>query len=158
MDRNETWETPEKIRAAMDRFAAMIPGWELPAAYGVVFVPADRLGSSDVEFPVVNVGAHGLPALVLGVLTGRSHESCTHEVSPGDLSRGIEMLAPAEGARMYRHPNLAAWRTIAEQVESEPDGKVFAVFIADLDDRPTSLYDRALRRQIANGERSELYA
>jgi hypothetical protein len=59
---------------------------------------------------------------------------------------------------MYRHPNVAAWRTIAEQVEAGPDGKVFAVFIADLDDRPTSAYDRALRRQIANGERSELNA
>lgn len=92
----------------------------------------------------------------------RDHRS--HRPARSACSRVITLTSPKSA---YRHSHFAwiGWllhlvsgRTIAEQVESEPDGKVFAVFIADLDDRPTSPYDQALRRQIASGERSELYA
>lgn len=75
----QRWDTPEKIAAAMDELADTMPGWEPPAAHGVVLVPPRLLGTSDVRFPVVNVGAHGLPALVMGSITGRSYDEALRQ-------------------------------------------------------------------------------
>jgi hypothetical protein len=41
-----------------------MPGWQAPAAYGVTLVPQPSLGTAVVNFPVINVPVHGLPALV----------------------------------------------------------------------------------------------
>lgn len=68
MSLDEQWPTVELIQAAVDRFAAQMPGWTPTAAYGVAFVPTDEAVSW--SFPVVNVGwLHRLPALVLGIVT-----------------------------------------------------------------------------------------
>jgi hypothetical protein len=153
----QRWETPEKIAAAMRQLAASMPGWQPPAAHGVVLVPPDASGTTDVHFPVVNVATHGLPALVLGVITGRRHETATYELDRSQLERAVAMLAPAEAAEMYQHPNINAWRTILERWPAEPEAQVFAVFIATLGEPISSPYDQALRDQIAAGERAELY-
>lgn len=73
-------------------------------------VPQASLGTHVVNFPVVNVPVHGLPALVLGLLTGRRGQSATYELTPNELEAAIALLAPAEAARMMNHPNLLAWR------------------------------------------------
>lgn len=150
------WDTPEKIDAASRELAASMPGWVPPAAHGVVLVPQLSLGTEEVHFPVVNVGAHGLPALVMGSITGRRDETETYEIEPDELARAVEMLAPAETAKMYQHPNLNAWRAILERAPKEPGARIFAVFIASLESPVSSPYDQALRRQIAEGERAEL--
>ena len=154
---HEQWDTPEKIGAAARWLADTMPGWVPPLAYGVVLVPEDSLGTAQVRFPVVNVGAHGLPALVMGAITGRRDQTATYEVEPEQLERAVEMLAPAEAARMYEHPNLDAWRTILEDVPYEPGARIFAVFISSLDAPASSPYDQALRQQIADGQRGRLH-
>lgn len=141
----------------MRALADSMPGWQPCAAHGVVLVPPDALGTTDVRFPVVNVEAHGLPALVLGVITGRRDETTTHELDRSQLEQAVAMLAPAEAAGMYQHPNINSWRLMLDRWTVEPDAQVFAVFITSLDDPVSSPYDQALRHQIAAGERAELY-
>jgi hypothetical protein len=146
---SETWETPEKISAAQARFVRRIPGWTSPAAHGVVLVPASRIGSRTVRFPVANTVGHDLPAVVMALVTGRVNETATFEVSPEQLHEAIELLTPAEAAPMYRHPNIAAWRVMRERLRQDPSHRVFAVFVADLADPSSGPYDDALRAQIA---------
>ena len=154
----ERWETVAEIDAAVQRFTDQLPGWRLPEAYGVVFVPPDKVGTREVTFPVVNVGLHRLPALVLGLLTGRADETATYELTQPLLARAVDLLAPAEAATMYLHPNLAAWRAMLAQWAEQPDARVFAVFVATLDAPASSPYDEAFRAQVAAGERAELHA
>lgn len=150
-------DTPEKIDAVVADMAASMHGWVPPAAYGVTLVPEDALGTTAVRFPVVNVGVHGFPALALGEVTGRRDETATYEVRADVLARAVEIVAPAEAATMYQHPNLESWRRILEDLTVTPGGRIFAVFIASLDDPVSSPYDEALREQIADGERASLY-
>jgi hypothetical protein len=150
----EAWETVEEINAAKERLSARMPRWRMPAAYGVVLVPEAKLGTDDVRFPVVNNPVHGLPALVLGLVTGRRDESGTFDLSPSELDGAVALLSPAEAATTLNHPNLLAWRQIAEAWGREPGARAFAVFISDFADPATSPYDDALRRQIEQGERN----
>ena len=157
MSPDEQWPTLELIRAAVDRFTAQMPGWTPTAAYGVTLVPPDE--DTSWSFPVVNVGwLHRLPALVLGIVTGRRTGTGTYELAPADLQRAVDLLSPAEAALMYRHPNLLAWRTMLERIESGENGRIVAVFVDSLDDGSSSTYDAVFRAQIARGESSELYA
>jgi hypothetical protein len=151
----EAWDTQEKIDEAKRRLAARMPGWQVPAAYGIALVPDADLATSEVSFPVVNVPVHGLPALVLGLLTGRRHESATYELSPSQLETAIALLAPAEAARMMSHPNLLAWRKIALSWREDPSTRLVVVFIANFSEEVTSPYDEAVRRQIAAGDRTQ---
>ncbi|WAL69131.1 hypothetical protein ORV05_15635 [Amycolatopsis cynarae] len=150
----EHWDTVEAIMAAKRRLIDRMPGWETPAAYGVTLVPGSSTDPADVHFPVVNVPVHELPSLVLALLTGRRGGSGTYELARSELEAAVALLAPAEAALMYNHPNLASWREIARDWAEDPAGRVFAVFIGDFADRVTSPYDLALRRQIESGQRS----
>lgn len=159
MESDEGWPTLELIQAAVDRLLDQLPGWTPPAAYGVALVPASADSSSPKwSFPVVNVGwLHRLPALVLGVVTGRRSGTETFELSPAELRRAVELLSPAEAATMLQHPNLQAWRSILQRLDAGAKGQIVAVFIESLDDGVSSPYDAVLRAQIDCGERSSLY-
>lgn len=149
-------DTPEKIDAVMAAMAASMPGWVPPAAYGLTLVPMDALGRTSVRFPVVNVGAHAFPALALAEVTGRRSETATYELSAEQLGHAVDIVAPAEAATMYQHPNLESWRRVLEDLSAAPGGRIFAVFISSLDDPVSSPYDEALRKQIVDGDRSSL--
>ncbi len=150
----DAWATPEQIDAAKARLRARMPGWQDPAAFGVALVAPSAVGSAEVSFPVVNNPVHGLPALVLGLITGRRGGSATIELTPSELDAAITLLAPAAAATMYNHPNLASWRALRTAWEAEPDARLFAVFIGELADEATSPYERSLRGQLARGEMS----
>lgn len=158
MGSDEEWPTLELIQAAVDRFIDQLPGWAPTAAYGVALVPVSANGGPAWSFPVVNVGwLHRLPALVLGIVTGRRSGTDTFELSSAELRRAVELLSPAEAATMLQHPNLLAWRAMLEELDSGVDGRIVAVFIESLDDQVSSSYDAVLRAQIARGEQSTLY-
>jgi hypothetical protein len=158
MTSDERWPTLELIQAAVDRFTDQLPGWSPTAAYGVALVPTAEDDRRAWSFPVVNVGwLHRLPALVLGIVTGRRSGTGTFELSVDDLRKAVDLLSPAEAATMLQHPNLLAWRTMLEQLDSGAEGRIVAVFIDSLDDAVSSRYDAMLRAQIARGERSALY-
>jgi hypothetical protein len=157
MNSADPLDTPEKINAAMVAMTEAMPGWVPPAAYGVALVAGGTPGIASARFPVVNVGVHGFPALALGEITGRRDETATYVLSADQLERAVAIVAPAEAATMYQHPNLRSWRNLLADMQGVPDGQIVAVFIASFDDPVSSPHDQALREQIADGERAELY-
>lgn len=50
---------------------------------------------------------------------------------------------------MMPHPNIAAWRQMLADLQRRPHSRVFVVFVGSLDSPPTSVYEVALRRQVA---------
>lgn len=105
---------------AAARFRDAMPDWQPPVAHGVGVVSGD-----EVVFPVVNVGAHGLPALVVANVCGYRSGNATHPLTCDQLRLAIELLSPAEACMDYEHPNLRAWRVL------HADGaEAVAVFLA----------------------------
>ena len=139
------WSTPEGLAAIKDALAATIDGWRPPAAYAVGISPASS--SPELEFPHVNApgGTHGLPAVVLAKLLGHVSGTQTYELSRSQLEAAVETLVPAQACTSVDHPNLAAWRTVLGELDSNPARTAYAVFIGDLDDPVESEADATLR-------------
>jgi hypothetical protein len=140
------WTTPAELDAARETIAASIEGWVTPAAYAVGLTSATS--SAEYEFPVINVGDHYLPAVVLAKTIGYSSGTSTHALSVAELTHAINGLAPAEACTTMDHPNLRAWREMLTEVESNPFRGIVAVFIGDLDDPVSSEADGSLRTQL----------
>ena len=140
------WTTPAELEAARETIAASIDGWVPPAAYAVGLTSATS--SAEYEFPVINVGDHYLPAVVLAKTIGYSSGTSTHVLSVAELTHAINGLAPAEACTTMDHPNLRAWREMLAEVESNPFRGIVAVFIGDLDDPVSSEADGSLRTQL----------
>ncbi|GAA1673646.1 hypothetical protein GCM10009830_19950 [Glycomyces endophyticus] len=122
-----TWETVEQITTARERLIAALPGWELPAAYGIATVAPD----GTVAFARANIGVHPLPAVVLSTVLGHVAGSAAFLLDATSLAQAIRLLAPAEACTAYEHPNLATWRDVQKAVA---DGDtVVAVFLSDRD-------------------------
>jgi hypothetical protein len=137
---SERWATPEEIVAARARFEAAIPGWQPPAAFGV-----GRRAGDGVEFARINVGQHRLPAVIMATVCGHRQGSASYVLTPGDLDRAIELLAPAEADTSQPHPNLWAWRELRARITDTDE--VIAVFDADPSLPSTDAYVGALRAQ-----------
>ncbi|MQM25845.1 hypothetical protein [Glycomyces albidus] len=135
----ETWETVEKISAARERLIADLPGWHLPAAYGIATVD----GEGALAFARTNVGVHPLPAAVMATVLGHTGESGSYALDATSLGLMIRLLSPAEACTAYDHPNLAAWREVQKTVEA--GGTALAVFLKDLDYSGDDPAVRALR-------------
>lgn len=140
------WNTPEQIAAARETIAASIDGWQKPAVWAVGMTSATS--SAEFEFPVVNVGEAYLPALCLAKTIGYASGTSTHALSPAELRHALNGAAPAEAYTGVPHPNLAAWREMLDEVESNPYRSLVAVFIADLEDPVSSEADGSLRTQL----------
>ncbi|WP_112135495.1 hypothetical protein [Glycomyces dulcitolivorans] len=123
----DTWETVEKITAARERLIADLPGWRLPAAYGIAVIDAD----DTVAFARANIGVHPLPAVVMATILGHGTESAAYLVDATALDQAIRLLAPAEACTAYEHPNLATWREVRKALDT--GATAVAVFLADLD-------------------------
>ena len=134
-----SWVTPDDLRAARERFAASIPGWVQPVVHGLV-TTID--GVTRVQ--VVSGLDHRLPAVVLGSVIGRVSGTATLSVTTQQLAEAAQLLAPAEAALHCPHPNLWAWR----RVLSEGPTAIYAVFIDDLTDEPSSEFDTLLRSSL----------
>ncbi|WP_246160400.1 pyridoxamine 5'-phosphate oxidase family protein [Nocardioides humilatus] len=136
----DEWSTLEGLGAIRERLAAQIDGWEFPAGYCLAL---------DGEFTQANApgGVHKLPAVVLGTVLKHDGTTATLEVSRQQLDEAITTLAPAEACTTIDHPNLAAWRSIAAQLDAPggADGVVTAVFVRSIDDPVSSDVDAALR-------------
>lgn len=139
------WSTPEGLAAIKDALAATIDGWRPPVAYAVGISPASS--SPELEFPHVNApgGTHGLPAVVLAKLLGHVSGTRTYELSRSQLEAAVETLVPGQACTSVDHPNLAAWRTVLGELDSNPARTAYAVFIGDLDDPVESEADATLR-------------
>ena len=125
----ERWETVEQIDAARERFIGAIDGWANPEAHGLGFVPAGDAPAAE-HFPVVNVRAHFLPAVVAATVTGYSSGTVAYELSRDELAKAVELLEPAEACEELEHPNLWWWRdALLPGLEADPEARVYAVFL-----------------------------
>lgn len=139
------WSTPEGLAAITTYLGAQIPGWRAPVAHGIGLSSATS--SPAWEFRHLNRpgGRHALPAVVLATVLGHDGSTATLEVSKSDLREAITSLAPAEACTTLHHPNLAAWRVILAEVESNPLRTMCAVFVADPADQVSSEADATVR-------------
>ena len=142
------WSTPDGLAAIRTALAASIEGWQDPVAYAVGISPASS--SPEVEFPHVNPpgAAHGLPGVVLAKVVGHTAGTATYELATPQLDAAIQTLAPAQACTAVEHPNLAAWRTVRAELDSNPARTAYAVFVGDLDDPVVSEAEATLRTLI----------
>lgn len=126
----DRWETPEKIAAVRERLIADLPGWKLPAAYGLGIYDV----SEELVFGLRNVGEHPLPALVMATILGHEGGSNSYEVDAATLRQAIRLLQPAEACTAYKHPNLAEWRKVLKLLTGKGQAEAKMVFVADFDD------------------------
>jgi hypothetical protein len=117
----ELWDTEEKVAAARERFAAAIPGWEYPAAYGF-----GRLVDGRIEFARVNTVGGKLPALTLATVVGHVSGSGAYRIAADGLTRAIELAEPAEAWTAIVHENLPVMRRL--RTELEPGESLLVVF------------------------------
>jgi hypothetical protein len=118
---DELWDTEEKVAAARERFAAAIPGWEYPAAYGF-----GRLVDGRIEFARVNTTGGKLPALTLATVVGHVSGSGTYPIAVEGLTRAIELAEPAEAWTAIAHENLPVLRRL--RTELDPGESLLVVF------------------------------
>jgi hypothetical protein len=137
------WRTDEHLAAAREHFAARIPGWQWPAAYGVARVDDDGLVFGHVNEPGRR---HRLPAVVLAAVCGHTAGTATYDLSAGRLQKAVELLGPAEAAVHWDHPNLWSWRELLSGAGAY--ARFAAVFVGDPDDPPADERDAAFRRRL----------
>jgi hypothetical protein len=138
------WRTDEELASARQRFAADIPGYAPPAAYGVARLDAGRLTFGEVN----GVGhIHRLPAAVLASVCRYTSRTATFPLSAADLCEAVTRLAPAEAALHWEHPNLWTWRELLHG--SDPSSSFLAFFVADPADPPVDDHDAAFRARLS---------
>lgn len=140
------WSTPEQLAAARQTIAASIEGWQEPAVWAVGLTSATS--SAEFDFPVINLGEHYLPAVVLAKTIGYASGTATYPLSVAELTHAVNGLAPAEACTAYEHVNLEAWRVMLAEVASNPYRSIVAVFIGNLADPVSSEADGSLRTQL----------
>ena len=139
----ESWTTLEDLAAARGRFAAGIPGYEPPKAFGVARVDADGLTFAHVN----DVGGiHLLPAVILASVCGHRGGDATYELSAEAFAEVVRRLTPAGACAEIDHPNLWSWEPL---LASADEGASFvAIFVADPDAPPRDRYDAAFRERL----------
>ena len=135
--------TDEDLAAAREHFAAGLPGWTWPAAYGVARVDDGGLVFGHVNPPG---GTHLLPAVVLATVCGHASGTATYELSADRFREAVEFLAPAEAAEHWEHPNLWSWRELLDDGGST--SSFLAFFVGDVDDPPVDDHDAAYRSRL----------
>jgi hypothetical protein len=134
----DEWSTLAGLAAIRERLGAQIDGWAPPASYALAL---------DGELHYVNQpgGRHRLPGVILATVLKHDGTTATLDVSRQQLDDAITTLAPAEACADVDHTDLAAWRAIAEKLDTNSGGNVTAVFVRSVDDPVGSELDAALR-------------
>lgn len=141
----QAWPTAEELTAARLRVEALMPGYRAPAVHGTVLQHAD--GSTEVG--AANRGEHLLPAAVLSLLVGWDGVTRTLELPGVLLARAVDLVAPAEAARDFEHPNLRSWRRTLAHLAGHAGCRALLVLVADEGDAPTGPHDLLVREHAA---------
>jgi hypothetical protein len=138
----EAWVTDEDLYSAYARFAAQIPGFVLPAAFGLA-----RKDASGLTFGHVNPpgAVRRLPAVVLASVSGYAATTGVFRLDSEQFAHVVERLTPAEAARHMPHPNLWSWRRLL--AEAGGCDLFLAFFIVAADDPPADQNDIEFRRR-----------
>lgn len=141
----EAWVTEDDLRAAAGRFAAQIPGYVMPAAYGVA-----RKDPSGLTFAHVNTfgKARPLPAAVLASVCGYVATTGVFRLDRQQFAEVVERLGPAEAATHIPHLNLWTWRDLL--AGGDADSTFLAFFVADAHDPPVDEDDARFRQLLGD--------
>jgi hypothetical protein len=141
---SEAWVTDDDLRSARERFAAQIPGFVMPVAYGVA-----RKDASELMFGHVNApgAVRPLPAVVLASVCGYVATTGVYRLDHERLAEAVERLTPAEAATHMPHPNLWSWRDLLTHAGA--DSTFLAFFVARADDPPADEDDAQFRQLLA---------
>lgn len=147
------WSTREGLAAIAEHLGSRIDGYATPAAFAVGITPASS--SAEIEFPHVHLtqGHPSVGAAVLATVLRHSNGTATYDLTTAELDAAIEALAPASACTDIPHPNLAAWREVRAEAQSNPARSMVAVFVADLSDAVDSNADATLRTQLQGHHR-----
>ncbi len=122
---NDAWPTDEDLRAAHQRFAALIPGYAQPTAYTLARRDGGGLTVGHVNGPG---GEHKLPAVVLASVCGYVDRTGVFRLNRDQVAEAVELLAPAEAATHWDHPNLWSWRRL--RTAADAGSSFLAYFVA----------------------------
>lgn len=139
----QAWATADELTDARLRFEALMPGYRAPAVHGTVLQHAD----GSLETGAVNRGEHLLPAAVLSLMVGWDGITRTLELPGALLARAVDLMAPAEAALDFEHPNIRAWRRMLAHLAGHPGCRVWVVLVADELDPPVGPSDVLVREQ-----------
>ena len=121
----EALATDELLASAVERYAAGIAGFAMPAAYSVGRFDGNQLTLGHVN----KVGAiRPLPAVILASVCGYIHTSGIFHLSHDNLREAVRRLTPAEAATHTPHPNLWSWRQLLD--DAHDDSTFWAFFLA----------------------------
>jgi hypothetical protein len=130
-DDGGSWTTDDDLRAARLRFEAAIPGYVEPSSYAV----ARRDPDGTLVFGHVNRdGLHRLPSAVLATVCGHVAGPGSYELTTAQLEQAVDLLAPAEAATHWDHPNLWSWRGLL--ADAPPGSSYVAFFDEGIDVSP----------------------
>jgi hypothetical protein len=139
---HEAWATDEDLAAALERLTSGIPGFVMPAAYGLARMDADALTFGHVN----GLGAvRPLPAVVLASVCGYTDSTGVYPMDRCQLATAVDRLSPAEAATHMPHPNLWSWRDLLERAEPQ---QYTAFFVADVHDPLVNDLDARFRQMI----------
>jgi hypothetical protein len=119
----ERWITDADLATARQRFAAQIPGFRSPAAYGVARIDAGRLTFGFVNKPD---SIHRLPAIALATICGYTFRTGVFPLSLEEFSGAVAALQPAVAATHWDHPNLWSWRRLLEFLGGATTDRIIA--------------------------------
>ena len=121
-----------------------MPGYVPPAAYGVARLDPEELTFGEGRPGGVHPPAAGRGAgvdLRLHVVDGAPPPSAEQ------LREAVTLLAPAEAALHWEHPNLWSWRELLDG--GDESSTFLAFFVADPADPPVDDHDAAFRAELA---------
>ena len=138
----ETWATDEELRAAVERFAAGIPGYAAPAAHGVA-----RKDGAELTFGHVNPpgAARPLPAVVMASVCGYVATTGVFHLDRAGFAEAVSRLTPAEAATHIPHPNLWTWREVL--AGGDEASTFLAFYVADAEDPVVDADDARFRER-----------
>lgn len=136
----ERWPTDGDLAGAYRRYAARIPGFVLPAAYGVA-----RRDQAGMTFGYTNTfgAVRPLPAVILAYVCGYAASTGVYRLTAGRFAEAARLLAPAEAAVHMPHPNLWSWRDLLAGASGKD--QYLAFFLASAGDSPVDEDDAQFR-------------
>ncbi len=135
--------TDDDLHAARERIAARIPGFVMPAAYGVA-----RKDTGGLTFGHLNPpgAVRPLPAVVLASVCGYAARTAVFPLSRAQFADAVERLTPAEAATHMGHPNLWSWRELL--AGGDGASTFLAFFLSGAGDPPVDEDDAAFRARL----------
>jgi len=139
----EQWVTDEDLQQARERYAARLPGYQPPLAFTLARKDGDELTFAHVNEPG---GIHRLPGEVLAIVCGHTSGTARYDLGHEQVAEAIDLLAPAEAATHWEHPNLWSWRPLL--AGASEDSTFVALFLDDVQAPVIDADDAEFRRRL----------